>query len=424
MAEFNIATAQVEAISRKEWLRNRRTAKASIIISGGAQTSSSNDPTGIVPPSVETLSALSDVNIQDLKSGDILHHDGSQWKNTPLEDALGDSFYNKEDADNTFVKKGGDKMTGALEIQGADYQLRLTGLANTAGDRKAALIAGSEGAEFGGIHWSGDVTDIQGLSERLSYNGEEILNANDIREYVEEKIENIAVDVDLSDVSISEEVEVAEDASIITKSEFSDTPIAEEIASAEDADTLTYGDVQRVLRVFELDGWICFASSIPIYDDELISLARNMAQGWSGKQGWSVSQQFNSQGGKGDNPTHEPHLFALQPWATPNIKQPNGMYYYHLRIDGNLVSPSTLLQYFIATLDGYLGVYWGKRRKKVAFGLDSSGKYKRATTLRFGVAVGSQIAPFRLVIQSKFTTSGGVGYLDSTTWPESVQFRV
>ena len=424
MAEFNIATAQVEAISRKEWLRNRRTAKASIIISGGAMVSSSNESTGIVPPSVETLSALSDVNIQDPKSGDILHHDGSQWKNTPLKDALGDSCYNKEEADNTFVKKGGDTMLGELLIQASDAQLRIIGQQNNAGDYRASIVAESTGEHYGGISWTRDTTNIQGSSVRLSYNGEEILNANDIRDYVEEEIENIAVDVDLSDVSISEEVEVAEDASIITKSEFLDTPIAEEVASAEDADTLTYGDVQRALRVFELDGWICLASSIPIYDDELISLARNMAQGWSGKQGWSVSQQFNSKGGQDQNPTHEPHLFDLQPWATPNIKQPNGMYYYHLRIDGNLVSPSTLLSYFIATLDGYLGVYWGKRRKKVAFGLDSSGKYKRAATLRFGVSVGSQIAPFKLVIQSKFTSSGGVGYLDSTTWPDSVQFRV
>lgn len=404
MNKYNVVTTQVGATSRKEWLKNRRTAKASITISGGMPSVGSGVSSGAPAPSATSMAELTDVSLSAPKKGDVLYNTGAGWTN--------------KGGDSLFVPKGGGSITGPVSIQGKGTQLTITGEREDSGEYTARLRAESIGEHYGGVKWTRDTTEIEGLGEKLQYNGKDLVTADEL--------EGFAPDVDLSDVSISEEVEVAEDSSIITKSEFSDTPIAEEVAAVEDADTLTYGDIQRVVRVFEKDGFICVASSMQIYDDERVALARKLSQGWSGKQGWSVSRQFASDGGEGDNPTYEPHTFTLVPWASPNPKQPNGLYYYHVTIDGNEITPSTLLYYFISSLDGRLQIYWGKRAKKVAFGADSSGKYKRAASLRFGVAVGNQIAPFNLVVQSKCFLEGGRGIvlLDSTTWPECVQFRV
>ena len=256
----------------------------------------------------------------------------------------------------------------------------------------------------------------------MQFNDKELIT----RDALEEAIENIDIgDLDLSDTPIAEDVLVADIDSVLTTSDFADTPIAEEVIPTDVADTLTYGEMQRSLRVFELEGLICLASSHPIFDDEVIALARKLSQGWSGKQGWSISQQFNSSAFKPQNPTHSPHMFTLIPWMMPNPKQPNGLYYYKVAIDGVWLSPSTLLSYFISSLDGHLKIYWGKRAKRVAFGTDTSGKYKRATTLRFGVAVGHQIAPFKLCVQSKcFIYPDGHVLLNDTTWGQCVQFMV
>lgn len=491
MSEYYVITTQVEATSRKEWLKNRRTAKASITISGGSSmpNTSSSAPTA---PASEKLSDLLDVSLTEPKKGDVLHHDGTEWKNSPLSDAIGDEYYTKKDIDDPlygyvkrseggiihepidvrgdnsqviarsnyndkyavaevvgakvsegvmgrlrwtpdqtdimgagnlfyngeqvlttdgdyltrqeaskdFLPRAGGKINGSLEIMKAGPQLFLTADNDGDGEYIARIKAGSVGEDFGEISWKHGETHIKGESDTLQFNDKELIT----REALEEAIKNI----DIGDLDLS------------------DTPIAEEVAAAEDADTLTYGDVQRTIRVFEKDGWICVASSMQIFADEKVALARKLSQGWSGKQGWSVSRQFTSDGGEGDNPTYEPHTFTLVPWASPNPKQPNGLYYYHVTIDGNEITPSTLLYYFISSLDGRLQIYWGKRSKKVAFGADSSGKYKRAASLRFGVAVGNQIAPFELVVQSKcFLLNGrGVVLLDSTTWGECVQFRV
>ena len=513
MNEFNISTAQVEAISRKEWLKNRRSAKASITISGGSSAtgtpgSSSSEPTA------EKLADLSDVTLTEPKQDDILKYNGQGWENKPLSDAIGDEYYTKKDIDDPlygyvkrseggiihepidvrgdnsqviarsnyndeyavaevvgakvsegvmgrlrwtpdqtnimgagnlfyngeqvlttdgdyltrqeaskdFLPRAGGKINGSLEIEKPGTQLFLTADEDDDGEYIARIEAGSIGADFGEISWKHGETHIKGESDTLQFNDKELIT----RDALEEAIENIDIgDLDLSDTPIAEDVLVADTDSVLTTSDFADTPIAEEVIPTDVADTLTYGEMQRSLRVFELEGLICLASSHPIFDDEVIALARKLSQGWSGKQGWSISQQFNSQGGEPSNPTYNPHMFTLIPWMMPNPKQPNGLYYYKVAIDGEWLSPSTLLSYFISSLDEHLKIYWGKRAKRVAFGADTSGKYKRAATLRFGVAVGHQIAPFKLCVQSKcFIYPDGHVLLNDTTWGQCVQFRV
>lgn len=505
MNEFNISTAQVEAISRKEWLKNRRTAKASITISGGS--AAMGTPGSSAPElTTEKLADLSDVTLDEPKQGDILEYNGQEWKNKPLPDAIGDEYYTKKEIDDPlygyvkrseggiihepidvrgdlsqvivrsnyndsyalaevigakasegvmgrlrwtphqtditgagdlyyngervlneedsrdFLSKSGDSMNGPLEVQAPDAQITIIGEQNNDGDYAARIKAGSVGEDYGEILWKRGETHIKGESATLQFNDKELIT----REALEEAIENIDIgDLDLFDTPIAEDVLVADTDSVLTTSDFADTPIAEEVIPTEAADTLTYGEMQRSLRVFELEGLICLASSHPIFDDEVIALARKLSQGWSGKQGWSVSQQFSSSSFKPQNPTYTPHMLTLAPWLTPNPKQPNGLYYYKVFIDGGWLSPSTLLSYFLSSLDGHLKIYWGKRAKRVAFGADTSGKYKRAATLRFGVAVGHQIAPFKLCVQSKcFVYPDGHVLLSDTTWGQCVQFRV
>lgn len=333
-----------------------------------------------------------------------------------------DLRYLKNSEKDEFLKKTGGKINGSLEIEKPGTQLFLTADKDTDGKYIARIKAGSVGEDYGEISWNHGETHIKGESDTLQFNNKELIT----RDALEEAIENIDIgDLDLSDTPIAEDVLVADIDSVLTTSDFADTPIAEEVVPTEVADTLTYGEMQRSLHVFELEGLICLASSHPIFDDEVIALARKLSQGWSGKQGWSISQQFNSSAFKPQNPTHSSHMFTLIPWMMPNPKQPNGLYYYKVAIDGEWLSPSTLLSYFISSLDGHLKIYWGKRAKRVAFGADTSGKYKRAATLRFGVAVGHQIAPFKLCVQSKcFIYPDGHVLLNDTTWGQCVQFRV
>ena len=123
---FNISTAQVEATSRKEWLKNRRTAKASITISGGSSMPNTSSSTPTAPTS-EKLSDLLDVSLTEPKKGDVLQHDGTEWKNSPLSNAIGENYYTKEEIDNPlygYVKRSeGGIIHEPIDVRGANSQV-------------------------------------------------------------------------------------------------------------------------------------------------------------------------------------------------------------------------------------------------------------------------------------------------------------
>lgn len=89
MAEFNIITAQVEAISRKEWLKNRRIERANLSL-GSARSVSDIQMQQQQPstPGVSNLAALTDVSLSELAVNDLLVFDGDAWKNVGKETFL------------------------------------------------------------------------------------------------------------------------------------------------------------------------------------------------------------------------------------------------------------------------------------------------------------------------------------------------
>lgn len=89
MAEFNIITAQVEATSRKEWLKNRRTEKANLSF-GSANSVSDIQMQQQQPstPGASNLAALTDVSLSELAVNDLLVFDGDAWKNVGKETFL------------------------------------------------------------------------------------------------------------------------------------------------------------------------------------------------------------------------------------------------------------------------------------------------------------------------------------------------
>lgn len=91
MAEFNIITAQVEATSRKEWLKNRRTEKANLSFGSANSVSDiqmqqqQQQPS---TPGASNLAALTDVSLSCLAENDLLIFDGEAWKNVGKETFL------------------------------------------------------------------------------------------------------------------------------------------------------------------------------------------------------------------------------------------------------------------------------------------------------------------------------------------------
>lgn len=86
MAEFNIITAQVEATSRKEWLKNRRTERVQLSF-GSANSVSGIQMQQQQPstPGASNLAALTDVSLSGLAENDLLIFDGEAWKNVGKE---------------------------------------------------------------------------------------------------------------------------------------------------------------------------------------------------------------------------------------------------------------------------------------------------------------------------------------------------
>ena len=310
------------------------------------------------------------------------------------------SYQTKTDASQTFVHKDGDYMSGSLVIESPDeYQLRIVGEEHEDSSLdKAAISAETSSYRFGEISWTRTRTEILGDGGSLHYNGSTIPSVEWVEDYVADSTyDRATIDEKINNIP-------------------------------------TATSSNRIVRVFEKGGVICLSSSEEISSSTYIALARKLTQGWSSKQGWSVSRSFSSiNDGGAMNETYEHHALTLQEWVTPNVQQPNGMYYYRIFLDGKLMTPDVLLEPFISSLHEQMSIYWGKRKKQVAFGLDTEEFIKRAATLRFGIAIGEknpQIAPFKLVVQSKCYAASAEGgeldivYLDETTWRRCVQFRV
>ena len=184
---FNISTAQVEATSRKEWLKNRRTAKASITISGGSAmpgASSSGTPSA---PSATHLGELSDVTLTEPKQNDVLKYDGNEWVNSPLSDAIGGSYYTKEEIDNPFygyVKRSeGGIIHEPIDVRGENSQVIVR--SNYNDEYALAEVVGAKASEgvMGCLRWSPSQTDLTGAGD-LHYNGERVLNEEDSRDFL------------------------------------------------------------------------------------------------------------------------------------------------------------------------------------------------------------------------------------------------
>lgn len=110
MAEFNIITAQVEATSRKEWLKNRRTEKANLSF-GSASSVSDIQMQQQQPstPGASNLAALTDVSLSGLAENDLLIFDGEAWKNVGKEPFL------KPISDQLDTINGDGKTEGSTE---------------------------------------------------------------------------------------------------------------------------------------------------------------------------------------------------------------------------------------------------------------------------------------------------------------------
>ena len=82
MGEFNIITTKVEAISRKEWLKNRRSERAQLSIGSANSVSGSQlSPVQGGGTATTSLSALTDVKISELGENHLLVFDGESWRN-------------------------------------------------------------------------------------------------------------------------------------------------------------------------------------------------------------------------------------------------------------------------------------------------------------------------------------------------------
>lgn len=119
MAKYNVLTSQVEATSRKEWLRNRRTQKASISIGSAGSAGGFSQQQSPAGGGATSLSELNDVLLSNLENDNLLVFTDGKWINVAKDDFLaGIGGGDGEAAGVVTLEKSSDGLTYTLKQDG------------------------------------------------------------------------------------------------------------------------------------------------------------------------------------------------------------------------------------------------------------------------------------------------------------------
>lgn len=119
MGKYNVLTSQVEATSRKEWLRNRRTQKASISIGSAGSAGGFSQQQSPAGGGATSISELNDVLLSNLENDNLLVFTDGKWINVQKDDFLaGIGGGDGEAAGVVTLEKSSDGLTYTLKQDG------------------------------------------------------------------------------------------------------------------------------------------------------------------------------------------------------------------------------------------------------------------------------------------------------------------
>ena len=177
-------------------------------------------------------------------------------------------------------------------------------------------------------------------------------------------------------------------------------------------------DGSRIVRVLKFSsGELILASSAPILDEENIAIARKMRGAYKGgTHGWRISRVHCSTASKAAS-RHMDHVSVTL--ELKDAIQSNGMYYYYILLDGVRATPASIAELYVNRDSGLIQFRWGRYGKSIGAYGDNT---RRQLSMRFGIAIGGQIAPFKLKMLQKKSTPDGPELLTVDNWVDFIFF--